>query len=120
MAKDEEHHGDDDDPLHEYLEEIAAFPLLSIEDEVRLARAVQAGDADARRQLIESNLRLVVAIARRYEGQGLRLADAIQEGNIGLARAVDHYDWQKGFKFSTYATWWIRRQITESLRGPGT
>ncbi len=94
----------DDEALRKYLAEIAAFPLLTSEDEVRLAQAVEGGDEDARRALTESNLRLVVSIAKKYDGTGLRLLDLIQEGNIGLSRAVDRYDWRKGFKFSTYAT----------------
>ena len=108
----------DDDALRKYLTEIAAFPLLTREDEVRLGRAVEAGEENARRKLTESNLRLVVSIAEKYEGKGLRLLDLIQEGNIGLARAVDRYDWRKGFKFSTYATWWIRQAITQAIEGP--
>ena len=109
----------DDDPLRRYLAEVASVPLLTRDEEVRLAQAAEAGDQDARRRLLESNLRLVVTIARRYDGQGLRLADVIQVGNIGLTRAADHYDWRKGIKFSTYATWWIRRSITEALNDPG-
>ena len=119
MEQDEGHDGGDEDRLRQYFEEVALFPLLTKEDEARLAQAAQAGDDSARRRLIESNLRLVVAIARRYQGRGLRLADLIQEGNIWLARAVDEYDWQKGYGFSSYATWWIRRGITEALRRPG-
>jgi RNA polymerase primary sigma factor len=108
----------DDDALSKYLTEIAAFPLLTSEGEVRLGRAIEAGDEEARRKLAESNLRLVVSIAKKYDGRGLRLLDLIQEGNIGLSRAVDRYDWRKGFKFSTYATWWVRRAITEAIEGP--
>jgi RNA polymerase primary sigma factor len=108
----------DDDALRKYLTEIAAFPLLTSEDEVRLGRAIEAGDEEARRRLAESNLRLVVSIAKKYDGRGLRLLDLIQEGNIGLSRAVDRYDWRKGFRFSTYATWWVRRAITEAIEGP--
>jgi len=108
----------DDEALRKYLAEIAAFPLLTSEDEVRLAQAVEGGDEDARRTLTESNLRLVVSIAKKYDGTGLRLLDLIQEGNIGLCRAVDRYDWRKGFKFSTYATWWVRQAITQAIEGP--
>jgi RNA polymerase primary sigma factor len=108
----------DDDALRKYLTEIAVFPLLTSADEVRLGKAAEAGDEDARRQLTESNLRLVVSIAKKYDGRGLRLLDLIQEGNIGLSRAVDRYDWRKGFKFSTYATWWVRQAITEAIEGP--
>jgi RNA polymerase primary sigma factor len=108
----------DDDALRMYLAEIAVFPLLTSEDEVRLGMAVEAGDEDARRKLTESNLRLVVSIAKRYDGRGLRLLDLIQVGNIGLSRAVDRYDWRKGFKFSTYATWWVRQAITEAIEPP--
>ena len=108
----------DDDALRKYLTEIAAFPLLTPEDEVSLGRAVEASDEDARRKLTESNLRLVVSIAKKYDGKGLPLLDLIQEGNIGLSKAVDRYDWRKGFKFSTYATWWIRQAITQAIEGP--
>ena len=108
----------DDEALRKYLAEVAAFPLLTSEDEVRLGRAIEVGDEDARRKLIESNLRLVVPIAKKYEGSGLRLLDLIQEGNLGLSRAADRYDWRKGFKFSTYATWWIRQAITRAIEGP--
>jgi RNA polymerase primary sigma factor len=109
----------DDDALRKYLAEIAAFPLLTRQDEVRLGKGVEAGDQDARRRLIESNLRLVVSIARRYDGNGLKLLDLIQEGNVGLSRAVDRYDWRKAFKFSTYATWWVRQAITQAIKGRG-
>ena len=109
---------DDDDAIRKYLTEIAAFPLLTRDDEIRLGKAVKAGDEDARRKLTESNLRLVVSIAKKYDRKGLRLLDLIQEGNIGLSRAVDRYDWRKGFKFSTYATWWVRQAITQAIEGP--
>ncbi len=110
--------GGDDETLRKYLNEIAGFPLLTREDEIELARAAEAGDKEAGRKLMESNLRLVVSIAKRYDGKGLRLLDLIQEGNIGLTRAVERYDWRKGFKFSTYATWWVRRAITQAVDGP--
>jgi RNA polymerase primary sigma factor len=108
----------DDEAFRQYLAEVSGFPLLSGEDEVRLGQAIEAGDQNARRKLTESNLLLVVSIAKKYEGHGLRLLDLIQEGNIGLARAADRYDWRKGFKFSTYATWWIRQAITQAIQGP--
>ena len=108
----------DDDALRRYLTEIAAFPLLTRDDEIRLGKAVEAGDEDARRKLTESNLRLAVSIAKKYDRKGLRLLDLIQEGNIGLSRAVDRFDWRKGFKFSTYATWWVRQAITQAIEGP--
>jgi RNA polymerase primary sigma factor len=110
----------EDDGLRRYLEEIARIPPLTKDDEIRLAQGVEAGEEDARRRLIESNLRLVVAVARRFDRSRIRFADAIQIGNIGLGRAVDHYDWRKGFKFSTYATWWIRQAIIDAIRGPGS
>lgn len=108
----------DDDAFRKYLAEIAAFPLLTPEDEIRLAKAVETGDEDARRRLTESNLRLVVSIAKRFDGKGFRLADLVQEGNLGLSRAVDRYDWRKGFTFSSYATWWVRQAITQAIDGP--
>ena len=108
----------DDEALRKYRAEIGAFPLLTGEDEVRLGKAVEAGDEDARRKLIESNLRLVVSIAKKCEGRGLRVLDLIQEGNLGLARAVDRYDWRKGFRFSNYATWWVRQAISKAIEGP--
>ena len=85
---------------------------------MRLGKAIEAGDHDSRRKLIESNLLLVVSIAKKYQGHGLRLLDLVQEGNIGLTRAADRYDWRKGFKFSTYATWWVRQAITRAIQGP--
>ncbi|MBI4279202.1 MAG: sigma-70 family RNA polymerase sigma factor [Armatimonadetes bacterium] len=98
-----------------YMKEAGRVRLLSAEEEVALAKRIEAGDADARRNLIEANLRLVVSIARRYEGRGLPLEDLIQEGNLGLMRAVEKFDWRRGCKFSTYATWWIRQAILRAL-----
>ncbi|HET7768926.1 MAG TPA: sigma-70 family RNA polymerase sigma factor [Chloroflexota bacterium] len=106
---------DDDELLHRYLADIRTIPLLTPEQETDLARRTQAGDDEARRRFVRANLRLVVSIAKRYQGAGLPLIDLIQEGNIGLMRAVEKFDWQRGFKFSTYATWWIRQGITRAL-----
>ena len=92
-----------------YLREISQVPLLTAAEEVSLAKALERGDQRARRRLIESNLRLVVSIARRYSGRGLTFLDLIQEGNVGLMKAVERYDWRLGHRFSTYATWWIRQ-----------
>ncbi len=104
-----------DDPVRMYLKEIGRVPLLRREQEVDLAQRLERGDEEAKRQLIEANLRLVVSIAKRYVGPGLHLLDLIQEGNRGLIRAVEKFDWRKGFKFSTYATWWVRQAITRAL-----
>jgi RNA polymerase primary sigma factor len=104
-----------DDPVHLYLKEIGSYPLLSLSDEIELSRRIEQGDESARQQLAESNLRLVVSIAKRYIGRGLSFLDLIQEGNLGLIKAVEKYDYTKGFKFSTYATWWIRQAITRSI-----
>lgn len=104
-----------DDPVRMYLKEIGKIPLLSSEDELRLAKRMSGGDEAAREQLAEANLRLVVSIAKRYAGRGMQLLDLIQEGNLGLIKAVEKFDYQKGFKFSTYATWWIRQAITRSI-----
>lgn len=104
-----------DDPVKTYLKEIGRVPLLSAEEEAVLARAAQAGDEDARRRLSEANLRLVVSVAKRYAGRGLPFLDLIQEGNLGLIKAVEKFDSTKGFKFSTYATWWIRQAITRAI-----
>ena len=104
-----------DDPMKMYLQDIGNVPLLSFEEEVELAKRIEAGDETAKRLLSEANLRLVVSIAKRYVGHGLGLLDLIQEGNMGLMRAVEKYDHRKGFKFSTYATWWIRQAITRAI-----
>jgi RNA polymerase primary sigma factor len=103
------------DSLRLYLREIARIPLLSAANEVRLAELAEQGDRDARNHLIEANLRLVVSIAKKYVGQGLSLEDLIGEGNIGLIRAVTKFDFRKGFRFSTYATWWIKQAITRAI-----
>lgn len=104
-----------DDPVRMYLKEIGRTPLLSAEEEMELAKRMENGDEVAKQKLCEANLRLVVSIAKRYVGRGMLFLDLIQEGNIGLIKAVDKFDWRKGFKFSTYATWWIRQAITRSI-----
>jgi RNA polymerase primary sigma factor len=104
-----------EDAVRLYLRSIGRVPLLTREDEVRLAKRIEANDMSAKNALIEANLRLVVSIAKRYTGRGLTLLDLIQEGNLGLIRAVEKFDWRRGFKFSTYATWWIRQAITRAL-----
>jgi len=104
-----------DDPVRMYLREIGRVPLLSAAQEVALAKRMEAGDEEARRHLTEANLRLVVSVAKKYIGRGMSLLDLIQEGNIGLIRAVEKFDFRKGFKFSTYATWWIRQAITRAI-----
>lgn len=104
-----------DDPVKQYLKEIGGYPLLSITEEIELAKRIEEGDAQAKQMLAESNLRLVVSIAKRYVGRGLSFLDLIQEGNLGLIKAVDKFDYNKGYKFSTYATWWIRQAITRSI-----
>lgn len=104
-----------DDSVRMYLREIGRIPLLKTEDEIRLAKRIEKGDQLAKRQLAEANLRLVVSIAKKYIGRGLSLLDAIQEGNTGLMRAVEKFDYKKGYKFSTYATWWIRQAITRAI-----
>ncbi|MCD4670419.1 MAG: sigma-70 family RNA polymerase sigma factor, partial [Actinomycetia bacterium] len=100
------------DPIRMYLKEIGKVRLLSGTEEVRLAKRIEAGDQKAKQILVESNLRLVVSIAKKYVGRGMLFLDLIQEGNLGLMKAVDKFDYRKGFKFSTYATWWIRQGIT--------
>ena len=104
-----------DDSVRMYLREIGKIPLLSTVDEIRLAKRIEAGDETAKRKLAEANLRLVVSIAKKYIGRGLSLLDLIQEGNTGLLRAVEKFDYHKGYKFSTYATWWIRQAITRAI-----
>nr|WP_317411894.1 RNA polymerase sigma factor RpoD [uncultured Solibaculum sp.] len=104
-----------DDPVKVYLKEIGRVPLLTPEEEVELAMRIQAGDPAARKRLSEANLRLVVSIAKRYVGRGMQFLDLIQEGNLGLIKAVEKFDYTKGFKFSTYATWWIRQAITRAI-----
>ncbi len=107
------------DPIHMYLKEIGQVPLLTSEQEIDLARRVEQGDKEAKRQLEEANLRLVVSIAKHYTGHGMSLMDLIQEGSLGLIRAVEKYDYKKGFRFSTYATWWIRQSITRAIADQG-
>lgn len=104
-----------DDPVRMYLKEIGKVPLLSGDEEIELAKKMDEGDEEAKKRLCEANLRLVVSIAKRYVGRGMLFLDLIQEGNLGLIKAVDKFDWKKGYKFSTYATWWIRQAITRSI-----
>lgn len=106
---------DIDDPVRMYLKEIGKIPLLSADEERELARKSYDGDENARQRLAESNLRLVVSIAKKYTGRGMQLLDLIQEGNLGLIRAVEKFDYRKGYKFSTYATWWIRQSISRAI-----
>jgi RNA polymerase primary sigma factor len=103
------------DPVRMYLKEIGRVDLLSAEEEIRLANRIEEGDEEAKRRLAEANLRLVVSIAKRYVGRGMLFLDLIQEGNMGLIKAVEKFDYRKGFKFSTYATWWIRQAITRAI-----
>lgn len=104
-----------DDPVRMYLKEIGKVPLLSSEEEIELAKRMEQGDEEAKKRLAEANLRLVVSIAKRYVGRGMLFLDLIQEGNLGLIKAVEKFDFRKGFKFSTYATWWIRQAITRAI-----
>ena len=104
-----------DDPVRMYLKEIGRVPLLNAQQEVELAQRIEQGDESAAKQLAEANLRLVVSIARRYVGRGMHFLDLIQEGNLGLMKAVEKFDYRKGFKFSTYATWWIRQAISRAI-----
>lgn len=108
-------HGESLDPIKKYLKEIGRTPLLTFEEEIDLAKRAEKGDLTAKERLIKSNLRLVVSIAKKYLGRRLSFLDLIQEGNKGLIRGVEKYDWRRGYKFSTYATWWIRQAITRSL-----
>ncbi|WP_236030998.1 sigma-70 family RNA polymerase sigma factor [Ktedonospora formicarum] len=111
----EDQRGAVDDSVKQYLKEIGMYPLLTAEQELQLAERVARGDSSARQRLIEANLRLVVSIAKRYSNQGLPLLDLIQEGNIGLMRATQKFDYKRGFRFSTYATWWIRQAISRAI-----
>ena len=104
-----------EDPVRMYLKEIGKIPLLSMEEEIELAKSMELGSEDARKRLAQSNLRLVVSIAKRYVGRGMQFLDLIQEGNLGLIKAVEKFDYTKGYKFSTYATWWIRQAITRAI-----
>ncbi len=104
-----------DDPVRMYLKEIGKVPLLSADEEIELARRMEEGDESAKKKLAEANLRLVVSIAKRYVGRGMLFLDLIQEGNLGLIKAVEKFDYNKGYKFSTYATWWIRQAITRAI-----
>ena len=104
-----------EDPVRMYLKEIGKVPLLSAEEEIELAKRMENGDEDAKKRLAEANLRLVVSIAKRYVGRGMLFLDLIQEGNLGLIKAVEKFDYRKGYKFSTYATWWIRQAITRAI-----
>lgn len=104
-----------DDPVRMYLKEIGKVPLLSAEEEIELSKRIEKGDKEAKRKLAEANLRLVVSIAKKYVGRGMLFLDLIQEGNLGLMKAVEKFDYRKGYKFSTYATWWIRQAITRAI-----
>ncbi len=104
-----------EDPVRMYLKEIGKVPLLSLEEEIELAKRIELGDAWAKKRLAEANLRLVVSIAKKYSGRGMQFLDLIQEGNLGLIKAVEKFDYTKGYKFSTYATWWIRQAITRAI-----
>jgi RNA polymerase primary sigma factor len=115
VERDHGSEGSSTDSVRTYLKEIGGVSLLSAKDEVRLAKLIEKGDQDAKNALIEANLRLVVSVAKRYMGRGLNLLDLIQEGNLGLIRAVEKFDYRKGFKFSTYATWWIRQAVSRAI-----
>lgn len=107
--------GGAEDPVRMYLKEIGRIPLLSSEEEIELAKRMEMGDEEAKKKLSEANLRLTVSIAKRYSGRGMQFLDLIQEGNLGLIKAVEKFDYRKGYKFSTYATWWIRQSITRAI-----
>ena len=107
--------GSAEDPVRVYLKEIGRIPLLSSEEEIELAKRMEMGDEEAKKKLSEANLRLTVSIAKRYSGRGMQFLDLIQEGNLGLIKAVEKFDYRKGYKFSTYATWWIRQSITRAI-----
>ena len=107
--------GSAEDPVRMYLKEIGRIPLLSSEEEIELAKSMEMGDEEAKKKLSEANLRLTVSIAKRYSGRGMQFLDLIQEGNLGLIKAVEKFDYRKGYKFSTYATWWIRQSITRAI-----
>ena len=107
--------GNAEDPVRMYLKEIGRIPLLSSEEEIELAKRMEEGDEEAKKKLSEANLRLTVSIAKRYSGSGMQFLDLIQEGNLGLIKAVEKFDYRKGYKFSTYATWWIRQSITRAI-----
>ncbi|MDO4787438.1 MAG: sigma-70 family RNA polymerase sigma factor, partial [Fretibacterium sp.] len=107
------------DALQLYLEEIGKIPLLTDSEVIELARRLEGGDPDAWQRLVSANLRLVVAIAKRYQGRGVLLEDLVQEGNLGLIRAVERFDYRRGFRFSTYAAWWIRHKITRAIANQG-
>ena len=107
--------GNAEDPVRMYLKEIGRIPLLSSEEEIELAKRMEEGDEEAKKKLSEANLRLTVSIAKRYSGRGMQFLDLIQEGNLGLIKAVEKFDYRKGYKFSTYATWWIRQSITRAV-----
>ena len=107
--------GNAEDPVRMYLKEIGRIPLLSSEEEIELAKRMEEGDEDPKKKLSEANLRLTVSIAKRYSGRGMQFLDLIQEGNLGLIKAVEKFDYRKGYKFSTYATWWIRQSITRAI-----
>ncbi|HDI10914.1 MAG TPA: sigma-70 family RNA polymerase sigma factor [Candidatus Acetothermia bacterium] len=113
--EEEGHHRSPENPIRTYFDEISRVPLLTKEEEVELAKRVEAGDKAAKEKLAEANLRLVVSIAKKYRGCGLPFLDLIQEGNLGLMKAIEKFDWRKGYKFSTYATWWIRQAILRAI-----
>ena len=115
LIEDEDDDSATNDPVRTYFREIGKIPLLSQEKEIELAKRIAAGDEEAKKEFIEANLKLVISVAKRHTGKGMQLLDLIQEGNMGLAKAVEKYNSEKGFKFSTYATWWIRQAITRSI-----